>query len=359
MSTTRDCTWSAAPGVSWIQLTGSTSGQGDGTVNFSVMPNGDPSARTGGITVNGQTFTVSQQPAPCRFTVSPLTANAAAAGGTISIAVGSSAGCNWSATSNAGWITVRSGASGSANGTVQLLVAANAGPDRSGTVSVADQTVTVNQAGSSTQPPPPPPPPSCSFTISPTSHAFSSSGGNGTISVKTTSGCAWTATSNALWVTITSGAAGSGNGSVGYAVAPNTDVARSTTITIADQTFSITQDAAPAPPPPPACTYSVSPTNFRVGTGGGDETVTVTTPGTCAWTATSNVLWIAITAGAVGAGNGTVAFTVAPNGGGGRNGTLTVAGQTVTVSQKGNDPVPVAGSVSDDSLLPTVVTFTK
>jgi len=53
----------------------------------------------------------------------------------------------------------------------------------------------------------------------------------------------------------------------------------------------------------------------------------------CAWTAASNVPWVTVTAGASGSGNGTVNFTVADNPGGDRTGTLTIAGQTFTVTQ--------------------------
>jgi hypothetical protein len=51
--------------------------------------------------------------------------------------------------SNAGCITVTSGASGTGNGTVGYSVAANGGSgERQGTVTVAGQTFTVTQAGS-------------------------------------------------------------------------------------------------------------------------------------------------------------------------------------------------------------------
>ena len=40
-----------------------------------------------------------------------------------------------------------------------------------------------------------------------------------------------------------------------------------------------------------------------------------------------------MTSGASGSGNGSVAFTVAANAGGARTGTITVAGQTFTVTQ--------------------------
>ena len=60
----------------------------------------------------------------------------------------------------------------------------------------------------------------------------------------------------------------------------------------------------------------------------------MTTDGACGWTATSNNAdWIAITAGNTGTGPGLVTFAVAANAGAARSGTMTIAGQTFTVSQ--------------------------
>ena len=65
----------------------------------------------------------------------------------------------------------------------------------------------------------------------------------------------------------------------------------------------------------------------------GSGTVNVSTGSTCAWTAKSNDSWITVTAGASGTGNGAVRFNVAANDGKKREGSLTVAGQTVAVVQ--------------------------
>lgn len=67
----------------------------------------------------------------------------------------------------------------------------------------------------------------CTPTISPTSsNLTTSSAATGSVSVTAGTGCAWSATSNASWITITSGASGTGNGTVGYSVAANTSTAR-------------------------------------------------------------------------------------------------------------------------------------
>ena len=83
---------------------------------------------------------------------------------------------------------------------------------------------------------------SCTYTIAPASQFFLSSGGTGSVNVTAEAGCAWTATSNAPWITITAGASGSGNGRVDYAVAADASGgARAGALTIAGQTFSVQQ----------------------------------------------------------------------------------------------------------------------
>ncbi len=84
------------------------------------------------------------------------------------------------------------------------------------------------------------------------------------------------------------------------------------------------------------CTYSINPTSASVAAGGGTGSVTVTAGTGCAWTAVSNASFITITSGSSGSGNGSVGYSVASNTGStSRNGTLTIAGQTFTVTQAG------------------------
>jgi len=85
----------------------------------------------------------------CTYTVSPLTATIAAAGAGATASVTTTAGCAWTATSNAAFLTINSGATGTGSGTVQYTVAANTGAARTGTLTVAGKTVTVNQDAAS------------------------------------------------------------------------------------------------------------------------------------------------------------------------------------------------------------------
>jgi uncharacterized protein (TIGR03437 family) len=156
----------------------------------------------------------------------------AAAGGTGTVNVTTAGGCAWTATSNANWLTVTSGASGTGNGTVGFTAQANTGPARSGTLTIAGQTFTVNQANG------------CTYTLTPTNQNFAAGGGTGTVAVTGLASCAWTAISNAAWLTVTSGSSGSGNGTVGFSVALNLGAARTAQLTIGDKTFTVNQAAA-------------------------------------------------------------------------------------------------------------------
>jgi hypothetical protein len=102
--------------------------------------------------------------------------------------------------------------------------------------------------------------------------------------------------------------------------------------------------AAPSTPTPPAgggstaptCTYALSPAAINTGPSGGTSTVTVTTQSGCAWTSSTSASFITVTSGASGSGTGTVGLNVAANPGADRTGTVTIAGQTLTVNQTGS-----------------------
>ena len=84
----------------------------------------------------------------CAFTLSTNTLNIAATGATASVGVSVNSGCAWTATSNASFVVVNSGSTGNGTGTVGLTIAENTGDARTGTVTIAGQTVTISQAAS-------------------------------------------------------------------------------------------------------------------------------------------------------------------------------------------------------------------
>jgi hypothetical protein len=340
VATDSECAWTAASDSAWLSLTAPTTGTGAGVISFTVPPN-PGSDRTGTITVAGQRATVVQSsaPIPCSVTISPTSQSFTAAGGAgQSIAVTSPNTCTWTAQSGVPWISVMSGSTGTGNGAVTFNVAANTGAARTGTIGIANRTFTVSQAAASA------PPPACTYAIAPTSLSAPAAASTGTVNVTTTATCAWTAVSTVPWITVTLGAAGTGNGAVGYSIAANTGAARVGTITIATQTFTVTQAAGVAP-----CTYAIAPTSQNVDANANTGTVAVTADVGCTWTATSGVAWITVTAGASGSGNGSVGFSVAANTGTARSGTLTIAGLVFTVNQAAFVPPPCTYSIAPTS----------
>ncbi len=324
------CNWTTSSNVSWITVTAGGSGSGNGTVTVSVAANsGGP--RAGTVTITGQTYTVNQAAATCTYAINPTSQAAPTQGGSFSVQVTAQSWCNWTASSNAAWITVTSSSSGTGNGTVAISVAANTGAARSGTATIAGQTYTVNQTAAA-----------CVYLVTPTSQAAPVQGGTFAAQVSTQAWCNWTATSNVAWITVTGGSSGTGNGTVNMSVAANTGAPRTGTVTIAGQTYTVNQAAA-------ACVYSINPSSQAASALGGTFAVQVTAQAWCNWTATSNVAWITVTSGSSGSGNGTVTLQVAANTSAAvRNGTVTIAGQTYTINQAG--AVAVDRSAAPDTV---------
>ncbi len=116
--------------------------------------------------------------------------------------------------------------------------------------------------------------------------------------------------------------------------------------------------------PTPTCTYTLSSTSLSVAGTGGTASLSVTAGSGCAWTASSNAGFVTITSGTSQSGNGTVNLTVSENSGDARSGTLTIAGQSVSVSQAAGDQLygNWAGSIVKGAgcpaTLPASVTWT-
>jgi hypothetical protein len=84
----------------------------------------------------------------------------------------------------------------------------------------------------------------CTYSISPSSVSVTYSAGYGNVAVTSQSGCSWTAVSNVNWISVVSGAKGTGDGTVRYYVTANPTYKIWTgTLTIAGKTFTLTQAA--------------------------------------------------------------------------------------------------------------------
>ncbi|MCG3192800.1 MAG: hypothetical protein DIJKHBIC_02047 [Thermoanaerobaculia bacterium] len=331
------CPWTAISNDTWITVTGGSAGSGTALVTFDVAVNTGP-ARTGTITAGGQTFTVNQASGcAANTTLNPAGASIAwngAGGQTFQIQV--AGGCPWTAISNDAWITIDSGASGSGTGTVTYSVASNVASARTGTITAGGQTFTVNQASGC----------EANTSLVPTSAAFAWNGAaSQTFQIQLAGGCPWTATSNDAWITITGGNSGSGTGTVTYTIATNVGPARTGTITAGSQTFTVDQASGCA------ANTTLNPGNVSVAwEGAAGQTFQVQVAGGCPWTAASNDAWITITGGSSGSGTENVTFTVAPNVGPARSGTITAGGQTFTVNE-------ASGCDANTTLVPASVSL--
>jgi hypothetical protein len=354
------CQWAARSDDGWVTDVAPASGDGGATVRFNVAPNSGP-VRSGTVLVGGVTVQVNQaagaQPSPvpaptppapgpspappapappptptptpeptpappepnCTYTVDPTRKTVAASGETMTISVTAASGCGWTSSSRAGWISITAGQSGTAGGSVQVVIERNSGAARTGAVTVAGRSVTIDQSAASA------PPPACSYGIKPTSYQAGRGPDNVVVSVTAGSGCAWTATSSAAWVSIAEGRSGTGNGTVRLVVDANSGAARTTALTIAGQAFALSQASG--------CTASIKPTNYDAGRGPDDITIAVTTDAACSWTATSPESWVTVAEGRSGTGSGTVRLLVEANRGAARTATLTIAGQAFALSQ--------------------------
>lgn len=330
------CAWSAASEVSWITLTGGAAGSGNGSVAYNVAANPGSATRSGALVIAGQRFTITQAGSggggstdDCTVTVDLVRKLMTAASSTKGLVITAPAGCAWQVVSSAPWLTVTP-ASGQGNAVVSFTAAANSDPQqRTATLSVAGRVVEVIQAGNTGN--------GCIYALGsgsqplfPAQAALGREGGTGSVPVSAPGGCGWSASSNAPWITLTSGASASGNGTVGYSVAANaTGKARTGTLSIAGQTFTVVQQYK-------NCTYGLNIARKLMTVGASTRKVTVTTPAGCTWAASASEPWLTALP-AKGKGGATVSFSAAANAGTlARNALLTIGGQDLLVAQAGS-----------------------
>ena len=200
----------------------------------------------------------------------------------------------------------------------------------------------------------------CSYSISPAAASVSDAASTGTITVNTQAGCAWSAASGSTFLTFQNGTGRSGPGSVTFAVAANTGTsARTGLATVAGNSFSVSQAAAPA-----ACTYSISPASTTVSDAASTGTITVTTQAGCAWNASTSSNFLTFQNGTGRSGSGSVTFAITANTGTTtRTAAAMVAGKSFSVSQAGAPGCgysisPGAASVSDAASTGTITVTT-
>ncbi len=200
-----------------------------------------------------------QQPSTCTYTTSTSSITLPASGGAGSFNVTTSPGCQWSATSKQYWLSVDN-QTGTGNGTVNFSVQ----PDQTNmslqgviTVGSAWSTTNVNITLSGV----------CSYSLTPGPViSIPGTGGTGTISVNTQTGCVWSAVSSApSWLAITGPATGTGPGSFEYNAAASTGGGyQSATITVAGQILTVNEGTTSGAPGTGTVTIIGSPQSTTV-----------------------------------------------------------------------------------------------
>jgi len=254
----------------------------------------------------------------CTFSISPTDVSISASGGSGTVSVSAGNACEWAASASDSWIPLSGNSSGTGNGSFNFSVNANNGSNsRTGNITVADQSVTISQAGS------------CTYAVSGTGASPDAEGGSGTVSVSAGSACAWSASTSDSWLSLSGTTSGTGNGSFNFGVSTNNGSnSRTGRISVAGQSFTVTQA--------PRCSFSLSSPTTNISSNGGALSFFVSTGSLCTWSATTADQWITINTGASVTGSGDLNYLVTPNSTAQtRTGKIVVAGITHNVVQAG------------------------
>jgi len=176
----------------------------------------------------------------------------------------------------------------------------------------------------------------CTFTVTPPSADFPTSGGSISFAIQTDSGCPWAVRSLPPWITVPGAATGTGPGAVTLTAAANPSAARTANVSIAGVSVVATQAAG-------TCSYALGAASQSFTASGGTGSVDLATTAACPWTAASSAAWLTITSATSGTGSARVAYAVALNPSPtARVAVLTIAGRTFTVTQAASQSATVS-----------------
>src|SRR6185436_12038824 len=318
LTVSNGCPWSVGNTNDWIIITSSTAGFGNATINYIIPANPGINERTGLVAIADQTLTIIQHGAACDISISPTNRTHGFSAATNSVILDSPVGCSWIIVNTNGWLSIMSGTNGAGSNVVTYTISENTAPlDRVGVVMIGGQQFQITQRGVA-----------CSLSLSPTNRTHGNGAATGTVAVTTAAGCDWTSSNTNTWLTIVSGANGTGSNLLTYVVAANSmALERTGSVVIADQVFTVIQHAAP-------CSYTLSATTRTHGYGAATNLVGLTAPIGCPWNVINTNSWVTITSASSGTGNGTINYTVAANPDTvNRTGIVQIADQTLTLRQ--------------------------
>src|SRR5207253_992758 len=96
VSTLTGCVWTVTSGTNSITVNSAAHNTTSALVSYTVSANPTHLTRTGSITIDSQTFTITQDPAPCAFTLGFATANYSYVLTNDTVSVSTLTGCVWS-----------------------------------------------------------------------------------------------------------------------------------------------------------------------------------------------------------------------------------------------------------------------
>ena len=340
--------WTAAANVDWIAVE-SRSGRSSGKVKYTVVAYDETPTRSGSVMVAGQTFSVTQTGVD--VTLSPMEKTLDWRANAFEVIVGALVETQWTPVPEASWLSVVDAGYGYGNSAI--LVAAGENPSaatRVGTVAVGSKKVTVTQLGTT----------DLTLELTPAEATASAVGAYGNIAVYGTPDAEWSAEATVEWITISSGATGAGNGNIKYIVMANPLLEERT------GRIKVTMEPGSAGGVGLEAVHTVrqgviepmvAPTEVSFRASGGSTNVQLTVAENTQWTAKSNDSWLKVTSASSSAGSAKISFDVAANPSTeARQGSLTIAGKTVTVEQAGlwsrlNYDGKVFGTSSDSGFI--------
>ncbi|MCP4352538.1 MAG: hypothetical protein GY795_44330 [Desulfobacterales bacterium] len=230
--------WAAESKADWIVIDSDKVGTGAAVITLSYEANTGTDSRTGTINImapdaagSPQIFEIRQSyPVPI-LTVAPASQEVSETGGSATFDV-TNTGVGtliWTAESDADWIVIDSGDSGTGDGTITATYESNLGSARTGTITIAAESATgspktVEVKQSSAHP---------VLTVTPIIRELTEAGGLATFDVANsgTGILEWTAESDAGWISIVQGS-GVNSGTITVSYESNTGAPRAGTITI-------------------------------------------------------------------------------------------------------------------------------
>jgi hypothetical protein len=285
-------TWTASTSAAWLNITPRTTGSAGTSCIYVVSANLSADTRQGVINIAGSTHTVTQL--GYTATLSPTTATVTLTGGVKTVAITTSAGVSWTATTSTPWITIGT-PSGVGSGTVTYTVANYSGVvTRTGSILIGGQTFTVSQTGTD-------------VNIAPYSSEKAYSSDIVMVDVAALSTTNWNATSNASWISVVDPGAKKGNSTVTLAISTNPSfLERTGTVTIGSANFTIRQSGTPYPQ------MDILPKTATAEPTGAFANVAVIATPDAPWTAESLTPWI-VASGTSGTGNGNISYVASAN----------------------------------------------